>query len=369
MRVLHLIPNLHIGGSQRLLTDLVSGLNAAYPEMCNEVAVLGSREDINPGYGLLDVHVVDFRGDYRNPRHVAAGTRQVRALLDARKPSIVQSYLWLADVLAAGAVRGTPTAHLSYVLDCRNWLASKRFKHRLRKLFTRYRFRQAGTRFVAVSDHARRYAIRHLDIPECRIAVAHNSILIANFEEGKPKDRVFTFGSLCRLEDEKGIPLLVDAVEMLGAEFDGRLRIGGTGPLHGSLRDRLEIMASTGLIDLVGPVPSAVEFYASLDCFVVPSIDSEGLPGTILEAMASRLPILATDVGGAVEAVLDGDTGRIVGPRDVAQLAAALRWFTEHRRAAAAMGAAGRARVEAYFGMDRLIREMHQTYVSMCGDG
>jgi glycosyltransferase involved in cell wall biosynthesis len=85
------------------------------------------------------------------------------------------------------------------------------------------------------------------------------------------------------------------------------------------------------------------------DAFVLAS-HNEGLPNVVLEAMACGLPVVATDVGGTGEAVLEGVSGLLVPPRDVGSLAEAMTRISEDPELAARFGAAGRRRVERYFG-------------------
>jgi glycosyltransferase involved in cell wall biosynthesis len=92
------------------------------------------------------------------------------------------------------------------------------------------------------------------------------------------------------------------------------------------------------------------------------SSHSEGLSNTILEAMASRLPVVATDVGGADELVIDGETGMLVTPGAVPALADALDAMLSNPAAARAMGEAGRRRVESDFTLEGMIRRYERLY-------
>ena len=98
-----------------------------------------------------------------------------------------------------------------------------------------------------------------------------------------------------------------------------------------------------------------------LHCFVLPSL-AEGISNTILEAMASGLPVVATHVGGNADLVADGKTGIVVPAADVQALADALTSLAFAPECAAAMGAAGRAAVEARFSLSAMVAAYRNLY-------
>ena len=109
----------------------------------------------------------------------------------------------------------------------------------------------------------------------------------------------------------------------------------------------------------LGYRPDAEAVLAAADLFVLSS-ESEGLSNTILEAMASGQPVVATRVGGADELVVDGVTGRLVPPKSSRDLADAVREILGDPVLREAMGRAGRARAESEFSLD-LMLERYQT--------
>ena len=100
------------------------------------------------------------------------------------------------------------------------------------------------------------------------------------------------------------------------------------------------------------------------DIFCLPSI-SEGLSSAILVAMASSLPVVATQAGGIPELVIDGETGILVPPGDVAQLADGLCKVLESPQLQKKMGGAGRQRIEERFTLERKLKETEKLYLSM----
>ena len=116
----------------------------------------------------------------------------------------------------------------------------------------------------------------------------------------------------------------------------------GDGPLRAEAQAVLDAAGVGHLAWLPGERADVPDVMRGLDCFVLPSL-AEGISNTILEAMASGLPVLATDVGGNAELVVAGQTGRLVPAGDVEALAAGLVGMAADPAGAAAMGRAGRA--------------------------
>jgi glycosyltransferase involved in cell wall biosynthesis len=124
------------------------------------------------------------------------------------------------------------------------------------------------------------------------------------------------------------------------------------------------LMRETGTEDLVyfhGFEPDMARFYGAIDCLVLPT-HSEGFPLVILEAMSFGKPVVATDLPGIAEAVVDGITGSLVPDADAPRLAAALLTIAENPSLAENMGASGRTRASEYFGPERYDREVVDIY-------
>jgi len=152
-----------------------------------------------------------------------------------------------------------------------------------------------------------------------------------------------------RLAVEKGIePLLVAA-----AAAPGQLEIVGDGPLSGAVRQA----AAAGHVRYLGALPAdaVADRMRRAAAVVVPSLWYEGFPMVVLEAYAAGTPVIASRVGSLEEVVVDGDTGRLVGPGDADALARTIRWAVDHPDEIVAMGAAARRRYDAcYRGPDHL---------------
>ena len=170
-----------------------------------------------------------------------------------------------------------------------------------------------------------------------------------------------------RLSPEKDISTLLHAAAIAVRTLPTfRLVIAGAGPLAGDLAAHSGELGLSGHVSFTGELTDIPVLLRSAAAFVLPS-RTEGLPLTVLEAMAAGLPVIATHVGGTAEAVLDGRTGVLVRPGDPVGLAAALLRVCTDSALARAMGRAGRARVEALFDVRTMVERYERLYRSVLG--
>lgn len=151
---------------------------------------------------------------------------------------------------------------------------------------------------------------------------------------------------------QKGVPMGLRACAMVAREHpELAVVVVGGGPTAAEIEGEARRRCPHLRVAFVGPRPHAEipRFYAAGDVFLLPSLRQEGLPTTILEAMASRLPIVAMRAGGTPSGVTDGETGLLVPLGGVRAFAEALRAIVGDPQRRAAMGKAGRARALAEF--------------------
>ncbi len=165
-----------------------------------------------------------------------------------------------------------------------------------------------------------------------------------------------------RLRYYKGLDVLLQALVQLS---DAQLTIVGDGPMRRPWETLAQALQLGDRVRFVGDVPDAElpEWYRQADVFVLPAnARAEAFGTVLLEAMASGLPCITTELGtGTSWIVQHGVTGLVVPPNDVAALAAAVEHFRD-RSVRDAMGQAGRARVEQSFTVERMIRGVEAVY-------
>jgi len=140
-----------------------------------------------------------------------------------------------------------------------------------------------------------------------------------------------------------------------------RLVMIGDGPLRAQAAALFEQAGLNDLAWMPGERDDVPGILRGLDCFVLPSL-AEGISNTILEAMASGLPVIATNVGGNGELIEAGSSGELVPAADAAALAQAIVSYARGRDRAREAGRAGRLRVERYFSLESMVGQYQALY-------
>jgi glycosyltransferase involved in cell wall biosynthesis len=183
-----------------------------------------------------------------------------------------------------------------------------------------------------------------------RATVIRNGVALDVPQARPGEDGPLRVATVARLRRPKDVGTLVRAIALLPA---GSVRavVVGDGPERAGLAAEVRRLGIEGAVELVGERDDVADLLAAADVFVLPTL-SEGLPMSVLEAMAAGLPVVAAAVGGVPELVEDGETGLLVPPGRADALAAALERLAGDPAMRWRLGAAGRRRAETQFGID-----------------
>ena len=177
---------------------------------------------------------------------------------------------------------------------------------------------------------------------------------------GLPADAL-VIGTVGRLDPVKNLGALLEARALLSARFpDARLVIAGDGPERQALIERAQALGIGEVTHFTGYRTDVRALMAAFDLYVNCST-YEGVSLTILEAMATTLPVIAADVGGNPEVVVHQETGLLVAQRPQA-LASAIAALAANAAQRHAMGDAGRWRVKRHFTIDRMVKDYAAAY-------
>lgn len=360
-RALHVFLDLSIGGAQ---TIFLNTLRAIDPTRCRiVVACLGEP-------GALAGEVAEVAPVYCGPR---LGSNDMRALLflsrlmRTEQIDIVHTYLYSRSSVygrLAAILARVPVIVASEMGRVGQYPWKRRGAEWLLACFTDH--------FVTPSQATRTDLIRTDRVPPSRVTVIYPGVDPTQFSVKEPpaiarrrlglSDQGAVIGVLARLDPVKRHADLIAAFpQILQVVPTTQLLFIGDGPALPNLR---RLVYETGVAEQVhflGARRDSPRVLSALDLLVLPS-QQEGLPNSILEAMAAGVPVVATRVGGIPEVVVDGDTGLLVPPRDPVALAHAISSLLMNSERRRRMGAQGRARVEAYFTARRAAAELETLY-------
>lgn len=254
------------------------------------------------------------------------------------------------------------------------------------------RLRQSGfwlpEKFTAVfSDHLLSQsredierAIRARLCPKHKIAYLGNGIDVTHFAPPLQCERAetvkevgleaadFVVGSVGRLVKEKGFVELFAAAEMLSTRYP-RIKFVVIGPREAHQNDALDPtymddLQLRGVVRFVNWLDDMRPWYAAMDVFVLPSY-REGIPRACMEAAAMKRPVVASDIRGCREVVLDGETGLLIRPRNVPGLVQAIERLYDNRDLATRMGERARQHIVENFNVKDVCRRLCQFYAQL----
>lgn len=356
-----------MGGAERLLVPYLrhlqnSGLNlrvCALQErgdngLATELAALSVPVDLLPVPYLRDITAV--------PR-LATYLRQHQA-------DLVHTQLELANTLGTVAARlqRLPTVCTLHTID-QPALGSKAAR-RIRLMW--WVLRRWCQRIIAVSEETRQHHLQAARFWPAQVVTLYNGIDLGRFATTVSATAVRAslnipttaklMITVAVLRQPKGIQHMIDALpQILTAVPDAHYLIVGDGDHRTALETQAARLGVEERVCFAGQRRDVADLLAASDLFVLPTL-TDALPTVLMEAMALRLPLLATAVGGVPEMVADGHNGRLVPPGaadQLAQAAIALLWDENRRRE---MGENGRLLVEQKFNIQRQVAELAALY-------
>ena len=247
------------------------------------------------------------------------------------------------------------------------------FRRRLPiRLMQRYLWQQV-TRGIAISDAVRRFQISIEQAPPDRVitvpygldpeqfAAGDGARAVARHEIGIPPQAP-VFASVSRLVEQKGIDDALRAFWQISHRLpDAHYAIIGDGPLRASLEAQVAAYQLSSRVHFLGWRPDARSLMPAFDTLLAPS-RWEGFGLSVLEAMAARVPVIASIAGALPEIVVDGETGFLVRVGDVYGLTQAMLQVCEYPAQTHEMGNAARQRVQQHFSAERMIERTLDVY-------
>jgi len=359
--IAHVILNLDIGGMENGIVNLINTMPA---ERYRHVVIcLKGYSDFRRRIHRDDVaiHALDRREGKSLDAHI-----RLWRLLRTLKPAIVHTRnLPTIDMVVPAALAGVPCRihgeHGRDVLE----VAGGNLKYNLmRRLLS-----PLVDGYIAVSRDLEGWLKEDVGVPARKVAQIYNGVDTARFRPARPRreplpqpgfadGKEIVIGTVGRMETVKDQTTLAlafaELLKIARPKRPPRLVMIGEGGLRARAATLLGEAGAADLAWLPGARDDIPRILRGLDVFVLPSI-AEGISNTILEAMASGLPVVATAVGGNPELVVDRRTGRLVPPSAPRPMAEALNEYLIDPGLIRVQGDAGRARIERRFSLEAMV--------------
>ncbi len=352
IRILHVVPDLEVGGLQSGLVHLVNGLprDGFHHEVCCLHEAGRFRDRLPP---VVRVH--ELRAGWHDPRAAIRLARVIRRL----RPEIVHARNWSTwpdSVVATALARGGRLIFSLHGWDTdapvrplRAWACRRLSRH--------------TDHLCSVSRHAARLFAAETGLDPRRFEILPNGVDIARFAPRDDRAAVrgelgiepdaLVIGTVGRLAAIKDYSLLMWATAVLirGTGARCRLLVVGDGDERSFLEALARRLGIADRVDFVGWREDVDRLLGAMDLFAMTS-RREGMNNAILEAMATGLPVVATAVGGTPEMIEDGRHGRLVPPGDPSALVRALKALLDDASLRRQMGEMARLRVAWRFSLD-----------------
>lgn len=239
-----------------------------------------------------------------------------------------------------------------------------------KRLLLRKLYRPLVHLYVPLSQHLENYLVRRVRVPKRKVIQIYNGVDTDRFRpSNKPREAIlpvgfapcgaFIIGTVGRLSAVKDQVTLLRAFLLLMDQIPDarrklRLILIGDGPEREQIAGLAKTEKAGEFLWMTGMRTDVPELLNTFDLFALPSL-AEGISNTILEAMATGLPIVATNVGGNSELVANGDTGLLVPPADARKLAEAIEEYIRNPNLLRTHGRQGRIRAREHFSLKTMV--------------
>jgi len=364
--VLHVVDSLRVGGLENGVVNMINGLDQGI--FRNSICCLKTTGGLQSRLRDPTVKVFEL---HQKPGDILF--LRLRKILRDERIDILHSRSWgpFFDSIVGGRLANTPfivhSIHGIYAQDIHGMKLKRRVLQRLLSL--------GAHKLYAVADYLRDYYIRIVGVSARKISTIYNGVDVETYKVQGQKRRseekaklgfspgdvlVGSVGTLYWVKDPH--TFLTAAATVLQNRKDVNFLWVGDGPMREDLRARAKELGIDQKVFYMGIRDDVPRILTALDIFVLPSI-TEGLSNSILEAMASGLPVVATEVGGNSELIQKGESGYLIPPGRPEILANTLLKLISDEKLRAMLGKRARRRVMNRFSLKKMAENYEKMYL------
>jgi len=351
MKVIHIIPELNYGGAEKFVTELLpflkfKGVDVSIISIKDEIPLAASLKNI-------PIYTCGHQGSMRRLDQLWKTIKKVKKILKNEKPDIIHSHLYAGDIFAK----------LTSSLECKliatihgadpRWNKKNEMNLSIKVWLLLEKLRKPY--YIAVSNYVKSKLHKVLSIPESKIFQVYNGINLAKFKFKDIEEKTFvpTIVQIGRLAEEKGHIISIMAFRIVKQYFPkARLLFVGNGYYRNIIANEVKKFKLDDSIYFLGERDDVYKILEDAHVLWMPSF-REGLPLSVLEAMACGLPVIASNTGGLPEVVFDEKTGYLIDIGAFEQLAEKTIKILSDKNLAKSMGLEGRKKVEEFFSIEK----------------
>lgn len=306
MKIIHVIPNLNVGGAETMMKNLIiEQANAGHD--VKVVAFYQSDSSIRKALEAIGIEILFVEKKQGFDFSVIS---KLKRIFNNECPDVIHTHLYVLPYvfLSSGKRRIVHTIHT----------VAEKERSGIAVYLTRFIYHSRRVTPVAISDEIRKSISQFHNIPEDRIPVVLNGSPISNYYKKQSyaipdKVRIIHVGSLIPLKNHE---LMIEVANMLKKNnVNFKMEFAGAGYLKEKLQEKVCNLGLEDCVEFVGLKDDISLFLKDADLFIFPS-QYEGVPMSLIEAMASGLPIIASNVGGIPDMITDMANGILIEPNE-----------------------------------------------------
>jgi glycosyltransferase involved in cell wall biosynthesis len=360
IKICYLIGQLGKGGAEKQLYELVKGINR---KVFDPVVI-----SLNQGgyWGgeirKLNIRLIELQ---RKRSFEFARLFKLIKILKAEKPDIVHTYMFAAN--SYGRIAAIIDRVPVIIASERNLVEIGKDKNKF-DIYIDKLLAPFSQGIICNSDKASKSLVEKYSFNGSKVFTVHNGIDASPVRNGI-SNRIKIIGTVGSLYPQKNHSLFLDMAKIVlerSENKDIKFLIVGKGPLRNELERCSKALNIESNVAFAGEREDVPELLQTMDIFVMTSL-YEGLPNAIIEAMAAGLPVIATDVGGNSELVINRETGFLCRSNDAKALAEKVVSLINNEQEAKRMGKNGKKRALSEFGVERMIRKTENIYMELLG--
>jgi len=361
------------GGTENHLATVVERLN---PDLFYSYVIAFWADDGDVVQRIRS-HATEFVHLPVGKLHSPGAVRQAFALrkfIRSRAIDVVQTFHFKSDTYGAAVAK---LAGVPFIISSRRDMGDlKGPKHlKLNRICNRY-----FDKIIAVCDRVQDAVAETEGVARSKMTTIHNGVDLGRYEP-VPREDVesfrqslglnpddFVLGCVAHFRPEKGYDVFFEAVRRLRSQVPTlKVVIAGSFlDIGQSYKDMCDEEGLSEFVHFLGGTGDVKLVQNAVDVMSLPATSNEGFSNSVLEAMAAGKPVVATDVGGNREAVVDGETGYVIPPGSPEGLAEAVLKIYRDSDLCRKMGARSRKRVEEVFTLDVMMEKLEGLYINAC---